>query len=380
MKLPAFSPNGQRACSRRPVAVAGERASVLVIVLWITFGLVSLAIYFAQSSNFEFRAADNRVAAIEADQAIESAARYISNVLAAVLLQTNYPPALPDPFAYQQAGVQVGEAMFWLIGRHTNELQTGQVMPYFGLVDESSKLNLNTATLEMLEWLPRMTPDLAANIVSWRQSSNSTATASTNSSSSPNSSSRDASSYGVTADAYLRLIPAYQCKSSPYETVDELRLVFGLTPDYLYGEDANLNGVLDPNENDGEMTPPSDDANGNLDPGLFDYVTVWTSEPNTASDGSERIDVTSTAGQQELATLLQEKFGDSRANEILQGIGIRPGPPRAGTTREPVAAIREVVALRAGGGQVAGAVLAAAVAVAVAAAVAVVVVVAVPWW
>ncbi len=63
-----------------------QDASVLVAVLWITFGLVSLAIYFAQSSNFEFRAADNRVAAVEADQAIEGAARYVSNVLAAVLL------------------------------------------------------------------------------------------------------------------------------------------------------------------------------------------------------------------------------------------------------------------------------------------------------
>ena len=36
----------------------------------------------------------------------------------------------------------------------------------FKLVDEASKLNLNTATVEMLQLLPRMTPELAAAITS----------------------------------------------------------------------------------------------------------------------------------------------------------------------------------------------------------------------
>ena len=290
-----------------------ERSSVLVIVLWITFGLVSLALYFAQSANFEFRAADNRVAALEAEQAIEGGARYVSNVLAAVLLQTNLPPALPDTFSYQQQAVPVGEAMFWLIGRNTNNLQTGPITPAFGLVDESGKLNLNTATLDMLQWLPRMTPDLAANIVSWRQSSTNTGTGSSSSSSS------SGSSYGVTPDAYSQLTAAYLCKSAPYETVDELRLVFGLTPDLLYGEDMNLNGILDANENDGDVTPPSDDANGLLDPGLFEYVTVWSREPSTASDGSQRVNVTNIT---DMTTLLQQKFNDSRAVQILQSAGL----------------------------------------------------------
>jgi hypothetical protein len=48
-----------------------RRGSVLVIVLWIAFGLVSLALYFANSMNFELRASDNRVCAQAADQAIE---------------------------------------------------------------------------------------------------------------------------------------------------------------------------------------------------------------------------------------------------------------------------------------------------------------------
>ena len=47
----------------------------------------------------------------------------------------------------------------------------------------------------------------------------------------------------------------------------------------LYGEDANLNGILDPNENDGDVLPPTDNADGLLQPGLLEYVTIYSQEP-----------------------------------------------------------------------------------------------------
>jgi hypothetical protein len=56
---------------------------------------------------------------------------------------------------------------------------------------------------------------------------------------------------GAKSETYSTLQPPYNCKNAPYETIDELRLVYGLNMDILYGEDANLNGALDPNENDG---------------------------------------------------------------------------------------------------------------------------------
>jgi len=42
----------------------------------------------------------------------------------------------------------------------------------------------------------------------------------------------------------------YLDKNSPFETMDELRLVYGATIDLLVGEDVNRNGVLDTNEKD----------------------------------------------------------------------------------------------------------------------------------
>jgi DNA uptake protein ComE-like DNA-binding protein len=205
------------------------------------------------------RAADNRVAALEAEQAIEGAARYVSNILASVQI----PGTNLDRETYAHEAVPVGIAYFWFIGR--NDLEVAVDRPQFGLVSEASKLNLNTASLEMLEALPYMTAEFAAAIVDWRDEDS------------------DITAGGAEDETYQRLTPAYRCKNALFETVDELRLVYGATLDLLFGEDTNLNGVLDPNENDGDLSPPNDDRNGRLDPGLLEYFTVYSRQPNTAA-------------------------------------------------------------------------------------------------
>jgi hypothetical protein len=73
----------------------------------------------------------------------------------------------------------------------------------------------------------------------------------------------------------------YMPKYAPFETVDELRLVYGATMDLLYGDDLNQNGVLDANE---KVATTS--ASSGLNSGLIGYTTVWTREPNFHSDGT----------------------------------------------------------------------------------------------
>src|SRR5882757_6486714 len=58
-----------------------QNGSVLIIVLWVAIGLVSIALYFANTMAYELRASDNRVSGLAADEAIEGAARYVSYVL-----------------------------------------------------------------------------------------------------------------------------------------------------------------------------------------------------------------------------------------------------------------------------------------------------------
>src|SRR5262245_44566017 len=92
-----------------------ESSSLLIIVLWIAFGLVALTLYFAHSMNQELRAADNRAAMIESGQAIDGAARYVSNILAVAAV--DYPGEMPGPIDLPAEEVPVGDAKYWLIGR-----------------------------------------------------------------------------------------------------------------------------------------------------------------------------------------------------------------------------------------------------------------------
>lgn len=258
-----------------------ERASVLIIVLWVAFGLVSLAIYFANSSSLELRAADNRVAALEAEQAIAGAARYVSNALANV----TEPGTPPDPATFKTEAVQVGTARFWLIGQPLDEEDDLQVT--FGLVDEGAKLNLNTATLAMLNKLPRMTDALAAAIVDWRDADS------------------DPSENGAEDEVYGRLNPPYRCKNSAFESIEELRLVSGFTYDILYDEDANLNAVLDHNENDEDASLPGDNHDGVLNRGVLAYLTVHSKQSNLRTNGEPKINV-GTVDQNSLRAVMTE--------------------------------------------------------------------------
>ena len=275
----------------------GRRGTILIIVLWIAFGLVTLAIYFANSMSMELRASDNRVAGAESDEAIMGALRYVTNVLGML----PEPGSIPDTNTYQYAGVPVGQSYFWLIGQGDNTATPD--LPVFGLVDEGSKLNLNTATIDMLQNLPHMTPELAAAIFDWRSSGTTPSTS------------------GAKDETYALLTPAYKCKSAPFETVEELRLVYGMDLDTLYGEDLNLNGALDPNENDGDVTAPSDNSDGKMDPGILSYVTVYSREPNTQTNGDPKVNISRLTAAT-ATSLLQTNVSAARLAQILSQLGL----------------------------------------------------------
>jgi hypothetical protein len=264
----------------RPDNKNSRRASVLIIVLWVAFGLVSITLYFAHAMLLDLKAADNRAAGLEADQAIEGAALYVSNVLANRINMMTMPSAVN----YRANAAKIGNAKFWLIGRDTNDLQSSlqSDTPFWGLVDEAAKVNLNYTTSSNFQNLPQMTINTAAAMYDW-QTTNTTP-----------------SNDGAKSETYTSLQPPYNCKNAPYETIDELRLVYGLNMDMLYGEDANLNGILDPNENDGMKLPPFDNQDGILDPGLFEYVTTWSHESSIGTNGTKRVVVTNTTALQSL--------------------------------------------------------------------------------
>jgi DNA uptake protein ComE-like DNA-binding protein len=277
---------------------AKKSASVLIIVLWIVIGLVGVTLYFANSMTLELRASENRVDGLAADQAIEGAARYVGYELEN--FATN--GTMPTNAQFTCENMAIGDSHFWIIGRD-NSGATPSTEPVFGLIDEASKLNLNRANTNMLLNLPNMTADLAGAILDWRSTNGS----------------------GSYALNYATL--GYDDKNSPFETVDELRLVYGATVDLLAGDDINRNGVLDANEKSstGGTTPNF---------GLFEYTTVYSREPNFHSDGTSLTNV-NTASTAALGAAFQ-LAGISSATAEATAIHTSIHPP-GGAAAKPCA-------------------------------------------
>ena len=263
----------------------GSRASVLVVVLWITAGLTALVLYFAASMSLELRASANRAADLAAGQAIEGAARYVGWALAQ--FATNGMMTTNSQFVCQ--ALPIGESQVWILGRNPAAAESGLNQLVFNLQDESGRLNLNRANSNALSMLPGMTTELAAAIVDWR------------------------STNGTLQLGYSSL--GYEAKRSPFETVDELRWVQGITLDHLFGDDRNQNGILDPDER--SLTGSLYSA-----PGLLDTTTVFSREPNFHADGTLLTNVNT---QAQIQGLLESSFGTGRSREILTRLGFTQG-------------------------------------------------------
>ena len=260
--------NGQ---DRNYVSSRSRVGAVLIIVLWIAFGLVSVTLYFGRSMFFEYKGANQATAGAQAEQANNGALRYFFYTLNNALEEEG---DFPSELIMQTEQIQIGQATVWMLGRSGETVTLTD--PHFGVIDECAKININTAPFEVLELLPTITPEFAAAIVDWRDEDD------------------DVTENGAEATMYsLQSLP-YGCKNAPFETVEELRLVYGATVEMLYGEDTNLNGVLDPSENDGMQTPPLDNQDGILNFGILEHVTIYSkmlaeeeSEDMDSSNNSE---------------------------------------------------------------------------------------------
>src|SRR5262249_51044706 len=97
------------------------------------------------------------------------------------------------------------------------------------------------------------------------------------------------------------------CKNGPLDSIEELLLVKGVTPQLLLGNDQNRNGALDPEE---------DDGSGTLDRGWAASLTVYSREMNVDSNGNPRIDVNG-RDMNNLSQQLTNVVGPDLANFIV---------------------------------------------------------------
>lgn len=228
-----------------------RRGSVLIVVTAVLLVLTSLALVFGRAMRVESQAAANHVAALQAEAIARGAAEYVRSIV------TGTNGRLPDDDEIDAEATPLGGGYFWLLKPDPTDDRTHT----FGLIDEAGKLNINTASPDMLSMLPGMNDDLAASVVDWRDADD------------------EMLPGGAESQHYLLLSPAYHAKNDLFETVEELLRVKGMTPAMLYGEDANRNGVLESREDDADRAEPPDNQDGALDRGLWPFVTVYSIEP-----------------------------------------------------------------------------------------------------
>jgi type II secretory pathway component PulK len=284
---------------------AGRPAVVLLAVLVVVVLLTLAAYEFSGLMLAEYRAADSSKRYAEAHALAESGVNYGAALLGNSDAMTNTlgGNAFDNTGAFQGVVVHADEKPRFQ-GRFSilspvgpDDAGTGQGYR-FGVTDESGKINLNAlmkidssgkVAHDMLMTLPNMTEDIANAILDWID---------------PDS---DTRTNGAEDDYYSGLSPPYHCKNGPLDTIEELLLVKGVTPQLLFGNDRNRNGMLDADEDDGQ---------GVSDGGWASYLTIWSRELNVDSQGNPRIYING-SDLQSLYDQLNTVVGTDLANYII---------------------------------------------------------------
>ncbi|MGD9857249.1 MAG: general secretion pathway protein GspK [Planctomycetaceae bacterium] len=286
-----------------------RRGTVLIVVL-VVIVLLSLAAYtFSELMIAEVEATERfgRAAAARAfaDSGVELAAAWLGAPDVENPENLYHNPSLFGGVLVLDNEVDRGRGRISLVAPVEADPQSRGLR--YGLIDESARINPNAIpgfqldedrAREILMSLPDMTESIADAILDWVDSDD------------------EARLNGVESEFYQSLTPPYEAKNGPLESVDELLFVAGVTPELLFGEDANRNGLLDPDENDGDATLPLDNADGVLNPGWAAYLTVYSRESNLRADGSPKINLNQSL-LTELYDELAEEFGEEIATFIV---------------------------------------------------------------
>ncbi len=280
---------------------------VLIIVL-VVVSLLSLAVLTFSQLTFTENVATKLVtrqaqARALADSGVELIQRFMT-----LPLETREDSGghLDNPARFQQqlvmdSPIARNRGRFTIVSSKVDAGELAGVR--FGVEDESTKLNLNTLMFAeknvpgsgrtLLMALPGMTEDIADAILDYIDEDN------------------DPRELGAESEYYTSLTPAYDCKNGPLETVDELLLIKGVTPELLYGADTNRNGMIDLAEENNPKLSESGNAPPEADRGWSAYVTLYSLEANLKADGTQRINLNGEDMQvlfDEVSTAMNEEY------------------------------------------------------------------------
>lgn len=279
--------------------VCGQRTGLVLVLVLVIITALSFAVYsFSQHTLLEYTATRS---ALDHEQRRQMA-------LSAMELSEAVVRGSADQHLFERGPVHVGE-LFDPSGSVAivRTLPMGTEHVQYGLRDESSKLNLNALAVELSERkrsrqrllaLPQMTVQIADALLDWMDADD------------------RPSEFGAESSYYTSLRPPYRPGQERFSGLHELLLVRGVTEQLLFGEDTNGNGRLDPNEDDGSASLPDDNANGVLDRGWSENLTLVSREGVLRPDGELQIRL----NQPDLALLYDQLlpgFGEDMALYVV---------------------------------------------------------------
>ena len=274
-RLPSIHPLRRR--PQQPALNRLRRGSVLIIVLVIIL-LLTYGVYgFTERMLTEAEAANAHGRSVQAMAFAQSGVELATSTVTSRAADPENPvslyhvPELYGGIVMQPSNTPAAVGRFSLVAPVEGDPSARLVR--FGLVDESGKLNLNAIPSMgldevdehyLLMALPGMTDDIADAILDYIDEDS------------------DIRPMGAEDEFYQTLVPPYFAKNGPLESLDELLMVRGVTPELLYGKDTNRNGLLDPSEDHG------DDF---LLTGWHSYLTIHSRESNLRGDGTQKIHI-----------------------------------------------------------------------------------------
>jgi len=254
-----------------------NKGLVIIAVLWMVVVLMVLSAILGRKSRIDAKVCMARMEAVRCKWACRAG---IERAMAVMNEDETENDSLLDVWSNNPEDL--------------NDVMLEQCVFSVRVIDESSKLDINTATKEQLLGLPDMVEEIADAIIDWRDSDD------------------VPSGAGAESGYYESLTYGYMARNGPFRTLRELLLVKDVTEELFYGEDTNLNGRLDYNERDGQISPPADDGDDILDVGWAAYLTCYTSggsvnDSNESSEGQSQ----SSGNQQQQSSNQQQSSGNN---------------------------------------------------------------------
>lgn len=315
---------GRNCCPSR-----SDREGFVLLVVTVVVLLLSLASYsYMNMMVTEHNASSMFGRDVEARLAAESGVEYAAAQIALQESDSNLDIYHNPSVFYNQtvaaAENERGTVRFSIVVPAESGQNSGY--PRSGLMTENARFNINrliefandtddtTDPYQAVSYIPGMTEEICNAILDWIDSDEETRLG------------------GAESAAYQALAVPYSARNGPLQSIDELLQIRGITPALFYGEDANRNGILDPNEDDGADSLPSDNSDGMLNPGFRDYFTVSSRERNTRPGGDRKININNGIVA-EMYDFLEEEFntdtaifitayrmvGDNNADAMSQG-------------------------------------------------------------